>query len=61
MEIFAAEDAPVDQYLSYDFSPAIPTLLRLQTLLADALLGYLGDKKYTSRRRDALLATSGSK
>jgi len=59
MDIYAAEDLPVDQYLSYEFSPAMPNLLRLQTLLADALLGYLGDDQYISRRREALLATSG--
>ena len=61
LDIYTAEDAPVDRFLSYDFAPSVSTLLRLQTLLADALLGYLGDEQYTTLRRQALLATSGSK
>ena len=61
LDIYTAEDAPVDRFLSYDFAPSVSTLLRLQTLLADALLGYLGDEQYTTLRRQALLATSGSR
>ena len=46
----------LDEYYSYEYTPLVPNLLRLQALLTDTILGYLGEDAYKQRRAAALLS-----